>query len=299
LFNKEKLPFQKEKEEKIMGQKINATIFRVGFNKNSWNSKYIANNREESSALVFNDFEIRKYLNNLFNFFGLIIHNLKINYTKKKILVSLSYFLTLKGVKMLKNIRGLSSPRKTFKRLPKFVDIILECLSKFTNYTMLIMITFQNLNKNVSLKLSNNFIRTIKRSRTVLREFNKLHFFNQTMNIIILVISLKNSSKILAEFLALQLKTLKNRKFFFYFLKRTLQIFLSSKSSRIQGIKIVISGRLTQLLRANTIKITVGNVPLQTVKAKIDYNQQVLYTQNGTFGLKVWVFENKSLYLGN
>ena len=60
----------------------------------------------------------------------------------------------------------------------------------------------------------------------------------------------------------------------------------------VNGVKIVIKGRFNGAPRARSKIIQVGNIPLQSFKAKIDYSQTTSYTPNGTFGVKVWICEN-------
>jgi small subunit ribosomal protein S3 len=67
---------------------------------------------------------------------------------------------------------------------------------------------------------------------------------------------------------------------------------LKSKISKIKGIKVLIKGRLNNRPRASSWSLVVGKVPLQTINAEISYNQKIVYTKNGTLGIKVWVSEN-------
>lgn len=68
----------------------------------------------------------------------------------------------------------------------------------------------------------------------------------------------------------------------------------------VEGVKIMIKGRLDGAEIARTEWLAKGKIPLQTLRAKIDYAQGTAYTTYGTVGIKVWiykgeVFENREL----
>ena len=57
-----------------------------------------------------------------------------------------------------------------------------------------------------------------------------------------------------------------------------------------KGVKIEAAGRLGGSAYARKGRITHGSVPLQTIRAKIDYALRVARTKCGTVGIKVWVY---------
>jgi small subunit ribosomal protein S3 len=59
------------------------------------------------------------------------------------------------------------------------------------------------------------------------------------------------------------------------------------------GAKIVISGRLNGAEIARTEKLVWGKLPLQTLRADIDYARGVAHTTYGTIGIKVWVYKGE------
>lgn len=59
------------------------------------------------------------------------------------------------------------------------------------------------------------------------------------------------------------------------------------------GAKIVISGRLNGAEIARTEKLVWGKVPLQTLRADIDYARGAARTTYGTIGIKVWVYKGE------
>ena len=68
-----------------MGQKANSLILRSTQNVFESNFKYIYNNFEESTFLLYKSIEINLYIRHLFKRFGFVIHTLKFEYSKQGI----------------------------------------------------------------------------------------------------------------------------------------------------------------------------------------------------------------------
>nr|YP_010335771.1 ribosomal protein S3 [Chroothece richteriana]UNJ14177.1 ribosomal protein S3 [Chroothece richteriana] len=66
-----------------------------------------------------------------------------------------------------------------------------------------------------------------------------------------------------------------------------------AQKSNIKGIKIQISGRLNGAEIARSEWVREGRVPLQTLRADIDYTHQMAYTTYGILGIKVWLFKGE------
>ncbi|MBP8863109.1 MAG: 30S ribosomal protein S3 [Anaerolineae bacterium] len=62
-----------------------------------------------------------------------------------------------------------------------------------------------------------------------------------------------------------------------------------------QGIKIVCSGRLSGSEMARRETMREGRVPLQTLRADIDYAQDEALTTYGRIGVKVWIYMGEVL----
>jgi len=60
-----------------------------------------------------------------------------------------------------------------------------------------------------------------------------------------------------------------------------------------QGAKVVISGRLNGAEIARTEKLVWGKVPLQTLRADIDYARGAANTTYGAIGIKVWIYKGE------
>lgn len=63
------------------------------------------------------------------------------------------------------------------------------------------------------------------------------------------------------------------------------------RSSNVKGVKIQVSGRLNGAEIARTEWVRAGRVPLQTLRANIDYSYKTAKTIYGIIGVKVWIFK--------
>ena len=61
--------------------------------------------------------------------------------------------------------------------------------------------------------------------------------------------------------------------------------------SKIKGVKIAVKGRLDGVPRAKQKIIMIGDVPAQSISAKLDYSQTTMHNSNGSYGIKVWIVE--------
>jgi len=59
------------------------------------------------------------------------------------------------------------------------------------------------------------------------------------------------------------------------------------------GVKIVVSGRLNGAEIARTEKLVSGKVPLNTLRADIDYSRGTAHTTYGCIGVKVWIYKGE------
>jgi small subunit ribosomal protein S3 len=68
-----------------------------------------------------------------------------------------------------------------------------------------------------------------------------------------------------------------------------------AQKQNVNGIKIQVSGRLNGAEIARSEWIREGRVPLQTLRADIDYSTQEANTIYGVLGIKVWLFKSEIL----
>nr|YP_010195788.1 ribosomal protein S3 [Crassiphycus birdiae]UAD83185.1 ribosomal protein S3 [Crassiphycus birdiae] len=68
-----------------------------------------------------------------------------------------------------------------------------------------------------------------------------------------------------------------------------------SQKAKNQGIKIQVSGRLNGAEIARSEWVREGRVPLQTLRAHIDYSHKTAHTIYGILGVKVWLFKGEKI----
>lgn len=103
------------------------------------------------------------------------------------------------------------------------------------------------------------------------------------------VIEIKNpnvEAKLIAEFISQELE---QRKPFRRAMKQALQ---RAQRAGVEGIKIKVSGRLNGAEIARSEWVREGRVPLQTLRADIDYCHYEAPTIYGILGIKVWIFKS-------
>jgi small subunit ribosomal protein S3 len=92
---------------------------------------------------------------------------------------------------------------------------------------------------------------------------------------------------ILAEFIAGQLK---NRVSFRKAMKKAIEL---TEQADTKGIQVQIAGRIDGKEIARVEWIREGRVPLQTIRAKIDYCSYPVRTIYGVLGIKIWIFREE------
>lgn len=67
----------------------------------------------------------------------------------------------------------------------------------------------------------------------------------------------------------------------------------AKQSKEVKGIKVKVSGRLNGAEIARTEWLDWGAMPLQTVRADIDYSEATAFCTYGTIGVKVWIYKGE------
>uniref|UniRef100_A0AAT9ZS99 Small ribosomal subunit protein uS3c n=1 Tax=Phanera cardinalis TaxID=3078825 RepID=A0AAT9ZS99_9FABA len=113
----------------------------------------------------------------------------------------------------------------------------------------------------------------------------KLNCVKQKLNITISRIANPYRHAIfLAEFIAGQLK---NRVSFRKAMKKAIQL---TDRAGAKGVQVQIAGRLDGKEMARVEWIRDGRIPLQTMRAEIDYCSYPIQTIYGVLGIKIWIF---------
>jgi small subunit ribosomal protein S3 len=313
-----------------MGQKVNPTIFRLGTKKSQWRSQFFGKSKEESALFFYQDFEIRKFLNRVFESNGTIITNCVIKRSNLKLDLFLHFYVTSRvQAKTLESFSKISTLKtfvqgkylnatnflsvnniknklvKNFKNDSSEIIYITDIIKKKSNYSLFKQKLVDSLSKftgvsKISLNLINiqNSVESdirndldLKFRIQELKLYSKEQFFTEALEILILVFKKKKSARLLSKFIAFQLQIMKRHNSFLTFFKRALFIFSKLKNSNIFGVKIVISGRFNGVPRAKSRVIQVGRLPLQSIDSKVNYHSTEAHTPYGTFGIKVWICE--------
>ena len=315
-----------------MGQKINPNIFNL-IEENSKQSKYIEKKLTEHSVYSKTDLEIKNYTKSFFKSYNIIVNNCKLLYLNNLLYIYVSYyqkveyaFLKFDKSQLIKNhfcqkeTIKMKLPKNFIKRksfdkesklinkhkvksknleIASFLETFFISLKKFTSKQFNIFLTLERQNKKIMVLKKNRTqeekTSIIKRKQKLisLRKYKHKVFFKEGINILLMCITNKNSSKLLAQYLATQIKILKQHNFFIRFIKNTLTL-LSDKIflSLIKGIKIKIKGRFNGRSRSQNRIVQISHIPPVLTKSfNINYFEETSFTLNGTFGVKVWIYQ--------
>jgi len=75
-------------------------------------------------------------------------------------------------------------------------------------------------------------------------------------------------------------------------LKQTVEKVIQAKG--VEGVKVAIAGRLDGAEMARYEWLKRGRIPLQTLRAVIDYAAREAYTTYGVIGIKVWIYKGET-----
>ncbi len=120
----------------------------------------------------------------------------------------------------------------------------------------------------------------------------KLTSFVNNKNVLINIVEVKNAesdAQLMAENIAAQLE---KRISFRRAMKQTMQ---RAMKHGIKGVKTACSGRLGGAEIARTEQYHEGTIPLQTLRADIEYGFAEADTTYGKIGVKVWVYNGEVL----
>jgi small subunit ribosomal protein S3 len=77
--------------------------------------------------------------------------------------------------------------------------------------------------------------------------------------------------------------------------RRTMKKYLEQilQNREVKGAKILMKGRLDGNEIARNEHLSKGSLPLQTLRADIDYGTATAYTTYGTIGIRVWIYKGE------
>ena len=74
-------------------------------------------------------------------------------------------------------------------------------------------------------------------------------------------------------------------------MKQTIEKVMANKE--VQGIRIRLGGRLGGAEIARTEELKKGRIPLQTLRADIDFAREKAHMTYGDIGIKVWIYKGE------
>jgi small subunit ribosomal protein S3 len=74
-------------------------------------------------------------------------------------------------------------------------------------------------------------------------------------------------------------------------IKQSIEKIMASKE--VQGVRIRLAGRLGGAEIARTEELKRGRVPLQTLRADIDFAREKAHMTYGDIGIKVWIYKGE------
>jgi len=124
--------------------------------------------------------------------------------------------------------------------------------------------------------------------KSIYQKLNKLLPEEKQITINVIEVSEPDrEAGLVASFIAEQLE---KRVAFKRAMRRAVQ---RAQEANIEGIKIQVSGRLNGAEIARSEWVREGRVPLQTLRADIDYASKTASTIYGILGIKVWLFRGE------
>lgn len=152
-------------------------------------------------------------------------------------------------------------------------------------------VNLEILRKLLEQKLSTYRLKNISSSKLSTLFSSKSDNIKKSIQVAIHVTKLANpdsEAAFIADFLVEQLE---KRVAFRRAVRQAVQ---RAQRAGVSGIKIQISGRLNGAEIARSEWVREGRVPLQTLRADINYCYKTAKTIYGLLGIKIWVFKNSS-----
>ncbi|MBS3903672.1 MAG: 30S ribosomal protein S3 [Anaplasmataceae bacterium] len=125
-------------------------------------------------------------------------------------------------------------------------------------------------------------------SKTIEKEINTNDIKKQGKSLLSINVEELKRTEASASYVAQQIAwDIERRLPFRRLLKKYLEQLMQNKD--VKGAKIMVAGRLNGAEIARTEWLKLGQLPLQTLRANVEYGQATANTTYGTVGVKVWV----------
>lgn len=224
----------------------------------------------------------------------------KINFNLSKVALQRTTLLVIKSLGVInliiKNKRYRINLGENFCNYT-FTTLFFKIFSLFFKKPLKITLIFKALNKSVE-KAKPKLIKknALRKKVFTLRKYKRNKFFKKGLNLMLLLISQKESANTLASYISFTLKNFKKHKLFLNFMKKNLSLFLKRKKTVIEALRIQLKGRINGADRARHYIVKVGNkLSLLTTSSRVNYSESTTFTPDGTLSVKVWIKYRKGL----
>jgi small subunit ribosomal protein S3 len=242
-----------------MGQKVNSLGLRLGINKD-WDSKwYVGKNYNK---VLHQDFNIRDFLGRTIEKENLIVRKCVIKHSVNKTFVFLHTY-------------GTESDSLKVK-----LPIIEKVLTRLTGHEVV-------LNHLNLIVVNSIYKKIINKVSTELSSFKTRKYFTYGLEVLNAV-TLSGSATLLTTFIANELTKNQRHSQFLDFVKKAIPTFMAIRPN-IKGVRIQVAGRLNGSERKKIDWFREGQIPLHSLKSKVDYSSSTAFTIYGTCGVKVWI----------
>lgn len=156
----------------------------------------------------------------------------------------------------------------------------LVCFYTYNNYKVIFKSALEKLTSLIKFPFSFKYLR------------NSL--LQQKLYIILLGFSFFKS-KIINLYISTIIKKTKNKKHIknLFSIFQLIKILFEKQFICFSGLKFIISGRLNGKLRKGSFGYKLGSIKLMSYDVFVNYSCDFVYTQYGSFSLKLWICENK------
>lgn len=238
-----------------MGQKVNPNGLRIGINK-EWEARWYAGKRTFSDYLV-EDVQIRNYIKNVYQPAPLA-----------------------KEAPVEAPQDGEVRPQRKTDNRPRISKIVVERCDQYIKVKVFTGRPGLLIGKEGSgVQLLSNAVKKICAANH--------HTYRNYLIEFVAVKSVDTDAQLVAEEIANQLeKRVSFRRAMKMSMKRAMQ-------AGAKGIKTMVSGRLDGAEIARTEQYHEGSIPLQTLRADIDYGFAEASTTYGRIGVKCWIYHGE------
>ena len=240
-----------------MGQKVNPNGLRIGINKD-WEAKWYAVKRNFSDYLV-EDNQIRNYIKNVYKPAPLVRETIATEAPAQE---------------------GDNRPQRKVDNRPRISKIVIERCDQY------IKVKVFTGRPGLLIGKEGSGVTALTNQVKKICAANK-HTYKNYLIEFIAVKSVDADAQLVAEEIANQLeKRVSFRRAMKMCMKRAMQ-------AGAKGIKTMVSGRLDGAEIARTEQYHDGSIPLQTLRADIDYGFAEAHTTYGRIGVKCWIYHGE------